>query len=386
MPEPMVNSMSNTDPWQPFADAVASPWEAARTWKETTGAKVVGHLLPDVPEEIIHAAGALPVAVQGAGVNVSRAQAHIPGYTCSHAMGALELGLMGDLALLDGMIIPYVCDTTRNLFHIWSKCFPGMTNEFLRLPKRVDYPGAQDYLRAEFERLFEAVCTVTGRSASSGELQSSIELYNRSRARLRQAYGNHRAKPSLWTLERVHLVFASALKVPREQHLDWMEQLPWDDATMEEPRERIPVYVRGKVWDPPGLPALFDKLGLLLAGDEIVTGWRAVALDARLDGDPIQALVDRHLGTIPYAGYHLEPADMPGGFVHRVTSSAAKGVVFLNPKFCEAAAFDTPDFQKALDEAGVDSLILETSARGTALDQVRLRLEAFREILAGDLP
>jgi benzoyl-CoA reductase subunit C len=127
--------MINNDPWSPFREVLRAPWEQARAWKEKTGGKVVAHLLPDVPEEIIHAAGALPIAVEGAGVQVSRAQAHIPGYTCSHAMGALELGLRGDLDVVDGMVIPYVCDTTRNLFHIWSHCFPNMTNEFLRLPK-----------------------------------------------------------------------------------------------------------------------------------------------------------------------------------------------------------------------------------------------------------
>ncbi len=69
----------------------------SRGMEEQNWRKVIGHLLPDVPEEILHAAGALPVAVAGAGVQVSHAQAHIPSYTCSHAMGALELGLKSEL-------------------------------------------------------------------------------------------------------------------------------------------------------------------------------------------------------------------------------------------------------------------------------------------------
>jgi benzoyl-CoA reductase/2-hydroxyglutaryl-CoA dehydratase subunit BcrC/BadD/HgdB len=61
-------------------------------------------------------------------------------------------------------------------------------------------------------------------------------------------------------------------------------------------------------------------------------------------------------------------------------------VIFLNPKFCEAAAFDTPDLQKALDNENIPGLILETSARGIALEQLKTRLEAFHEMIAGDLP
>jgi benzoyl-CoA reductase subunit C len=379
----MEEQMAAEDPWKPFREVLASPWEHARAWKENTGRKVIGHLLPDVPEEILHAAGALPVAIGGAGVQVSRAQAHIPGYTCSHAMGALDLGLRGDLAVLDGMVIPYVCDTTRNLFHIWNHCFPDMANEFLRLPKRLDYADARDYLKAEFRRFADAMAKITGRKVGADELAASITLYNKSRAALRQAYERQRSEPSLWTSERVGLLLASALRAPREEHLKWMEGLPWSESSTDN-QERVPVYVRGKVWDPPGIMDLFDKLGLLVVEDEMVTGFRSVAKDAELNGDPIEALVNRHFATVPYAGYHLEPSQIVQGFLERVRGTSARGVIFVNPKFCEAAGFDTPDFQKALGQADIPSLILETSSRGGSLEQVRLRLEAFREMIADE--
>lgn len=378
--------MSVEDPWKPFREVVQAPWAKAGEWKNKTGGKVIGHLLPDVPEELLHAAGALPVAVEGAGVQISHAQAHIPSYTCTHAMGALELGLKSELAALDGMVIPYVCDTTRNLFHIWDFCFPQMKNEFLRLPKRMNHAAAKEYLRAEFSRLFQWACQLTGRQAGSEELAAAVELYDKSRARLRQAYFKRMEQPSLWTSDRVYLLIASALRAPREEHLAWMDALPWDEKTSDDAGTRLPVYVRGKVWDPPGILDLLDGLGMLVVRDEIVTGFRGIEFDAGSEGDPLDALVERHFSMIPYPGYHVEPEQAVAGFLERVRSSGAQGVIFLNPKFCEAAAFDTPDFQKALQEAQIPSLILETSARGASPDQVRLRLEAFQEMIAGDLP
>ncbi len=175
-------------------------------------------------------------------------------------------------------------------------------------------------------------------------------------------------------------------EAPREEHLAWMDALPWDEKTSDDPVDRIPIYVRGKVGDPPGILDLLDSLGMTVVRDEIVTGFRGIEFDAGPGGDPLDALVARHFSMVPYAGYHLEPDQAVAGFLERVRSSRAQGVIFLNPKFCEAAAFDTPDFQKALNEAQIPSLILETSARGASADQVRLRLEAFREMIAGDLP
>jgi bcr-type benzoyl-CoA reductase subunit C len=378
--------MTNQDPWKPFLGLLESPWEHARSWKKQHEGPVVGHLLPDVPEEIIHACGALPIAVEGAGRSVSHAQAHIPGYTCSHAMGALELGLTGGLDVLDAMVIPYVCDTTRNLFHIWERLFPLVPSDFLRLPKRLEHPAARDYLKAEFGRFFGWTGKLGGRTADKAQLSRSIELYNRSRGMLRKAHEAHLRNPGEWTSERLYLLLTSAQRAPREEHLVWMEALPWNGASQETSQEQVPIYVRGKVWDPPGILGLMDQIGLKVVEDEIVTGYRSIAQDAATDKDPIEALVDRHLAMVPYTGYHIEPQRTVDRFLERVTKSQAKGVLFLNPKFCEAAGFDTPDFQKALEQAEIPNLVLETSARGGGLEQIRVRLEAFREMLGTELP
>lgn len=376
--------MKTHDPWKRFQDVAESPWPFVRAWKKNTRRKIVGHLLPDVPEEIIHAAGALPVAIEGAGVPVRLSQNQIPGYSCSHSMGALELALSGELDDFDGMVIPYVCDTTRNLFHIWTHSFPWMFNEFLRFPKRIDHPKARQYLRAEFERFLQSMTKLTGSDNNPEELAASVELYNRSRQALRRAYKMKLEHPAVWTSERVQTVFSASLRMPRDEHLAWMDDLPWD-VQVEEKESRIPIYVRGKVWDPPHILDLLDNLGLLVVEDEIVTGYRAVAQDA-IDDDPLEALVKRHVATTPYTGYHQDPERMPAAFVDRVIASGACGVIFLNPKFCEAAGFDTPDFCASLERAQIPALVLETSSRGYSLGQLEVRLEAFREMLASDLP
>lgn len=378
--------MNPEDPWQPFRSVLQAPLENARKWKDRTGGKVIGHLLPDVPEEIIHAAGALPVAIEGASVPVSHSQAHIPGYTCAHAMGALELGIRGGLDVLDGMLIPYVCDTTRNLFHIWNHCVSGISNDFLRLPKRLEFPEAGLYLEAEFTRLVHVVEKIGGVTIGPERLAASVSLYNKSRARLREAYDRHRKQPSIWSAERVHLLIGSALRAPREDHLLWMEALPWDDPSQEDLSQRISLYVRGKVWDPPAILNMLDSLSFIVTRDEMVNGFRGIARDAVLNGDPVKALVERHLSTVPYAGYHVHPAKVVQGFAERVRESGARGVLFLNPKFCEAAGFDLPDLQKALKELEIPSLVLETSSRGVPMEQIRVRLEAFQEMISDELP
>jgi benzoyl-CoA reductase/2-hydroxyglutaryl-CoA dehydratase subunit BcrC/BadD/HgdB len=121
---------------------------------------------------------------------------------------------------------------------------------------------------------------------------------------------------------------------------------------------------------------MLDKLGLLVVEDEMVTGLRSIAKDAEVNGDPIEALVNRHFASTPYAGYHLEPAQIVEDFLKRVRESGARGVIFLNPKFCEAAGFDTPDLQST-EQAHIPSLSLDVIAR--RFPDSAVGLEAFRD-------
>lgn len=377
-----------SDPWSFFEEQASNSLAWARSWKKRTGRKVIGHLLPDVPEELIHASGALPLALEGATVaTTGRAQETLPGYTCSHALGLMEMGLAGELDFLDGLIIPYVCDTTRNLYHTWSNRFPDTPHYFLRLPKRLDHPGAMDYLRGELGRLAQFLGGITGKIPGDHDLEKSLVLYRKSRERLRRAYELHRENPRVWSFKRLFSLISSAMRIAREEHLIWMKSLPWEESTEGNGGGRVALYVRGRVWNPPAIVDLLDELGFTVVGDDMVVGSRSI-LDGKSHAGfgPLDEIVYRFFSLPLYPGYHREPRAALDDFLTRVRESKAKGVLFLNPKFCEAAWFDTPDFQKALEKEGIPSLVLEGSTRGVSIGQLRVRLEAFREILGGEIP
>jgi benzoyl-CoA reductase/2-hydroxyglutaryl-CoA dehydratase subunit BcrC/BadD/HgdB len=351
-----------------------------------SGIDVIGHVLPDVPEEIIHSCGALSFGIQGAGAAGSRAGAVFPAFTCNHAAGALELGMSGALSFMKGIVIPYVCDTTRNLGHLWPRLVPGPKAEFLRLPKRLDFPDVKEYLRAEFTRIAAALGRTTGRPPTDEGLHDAIRLFNKTRRLLRLAYDKHGKHSDSWTMTRLHRLLCASTALPRQDLLDKLERLPFEETpATAETRTRKQLYLKGKVWDPPYLASILDELDFVLVGDELVTGLRSIAVDASEEGDPIEALVDRHLALTTYPGFHVDARDAVRAFRDRVASTGAKAVLFVNPKFCEAAAFDTPDFRSALEKDGIPSLVLETSAGGVSPAQIRVRLEAFREMISDEL-
>jgi benzoyl-CoA reductase/2-hydroxyglutaryl-CoA dehydratase subunit BcrC/BadD/HgdB len=63
--------------------------------------------------------------------------------------------------------------------------------------------------------------------------------------------------------------------------------------------------------------------------------------------------------------------------VEIVKEKRAAGVVFLFLKFCDPHSFDYPYLKKALDEAGIPSMVLEVEDRLPSEGQLTTRFETF---------
>ena len=107
-------------------------------WKKAhPNRPAIGHLPVYVPREVLHAAGALPVGLAGGGdqVDIVKGDACFQSYICHIPRSTVELGLQGDLDLLDGVVFPSTCDVIRNLSGIWQIMFPQKRSRFVDLPQ-----------------------------------------------------------------------------------------------------------------------------------------------------------------------------------------------------------------------------------------------------------
>ena len=75
---------------QKFRDIVENRHQLAREWKERTGGKAVGHLCCYMPEELIYAAGALPVRVIGSREHPALAENYVVPWACPFTRGVLH--------------------------------------------------------------------------------------------------------------------------------------------------------------------------------------------------------------------------------------------------------------------------------------------------------
>ena len=96
---------------QSFREMTAElPNSMIKAW-EQDGKPVVGTVCSNIPEEILHAAGILPIRVRAPGLQeTSNADSHLHRMNCSYTRAVLELLLRGKLDFLSGIITTNTCD------------------------------------------------------------------------------------------------------------------------------------------------------------------------------------------------------------------------------------------------------------------------------------
>jgi benzoyl-CoA reductase/2-hydroxyglutaryl-CoA dehydratase subunit BcrC/BadD/HgdB len=147
-------------------------------------------------------------------------------------------------------------------------------------------------------------------------------------------------------------------------------------------KDVVPIYVAGNMAHSDTWFSLIEETGALIVRDDLCSGARAFRLEVREDLDPIEALTERYFNSYfcptKYMGVqaHLE------SILKDVQDSAAKGVIFLLYKYCEAHFFDYPDSKLFLESKGIPTLLLEVEDPSSSIGQLKVRIQAFVEMLS----
>jgi len=358
-----------------------------RRWRDR-GGKVLGHFQVYFPEEIAHAAGMLPVKLcctHGAPV---QGDVHFGSYLCSVIRHSLNLALNRNVEL-DMFVAPSICDAARNLAAVWSRNFsyPCRT---LYLPQNSAGTHADEYLAAEYRELAAAISGVAGRHLPDDDLRSSIAVYNRNRALLRELYALKEREPWKVPVDTCYLLTAAGSLLPRQEHNRLLEAaLPLLAAGPDPPHDKLSVVVSGCFCEQPPL-AMLEAVGRTchVVDDDLLLGLRWFSEDIDSRDDPLAALA---------RGYGLHSAWSPvrhdsrksGAelLVRRVRNLGARAVIITAPKMCEPGLEELVPMAAALDRAGIPYCICEFEQTMTTFDMLELQLETFAEnILFAELP
>jgi benzoyl-CoA reductase subunit C len=372
-----------SDALSTFSEIIDHPFSYAASWKAETGGPVVGYFCSYAPEEIIHAAGALPFRIFGTDEGISRADAHLQSYSCSLVRGALEDVLAGRLAFLDGTVFPHTCDSIQRLSDIWRLNAGVGFHIDAVLPVKLNTPGARQYMADVLQAFRRDLGKALGTDISDEKLVASIGVYNEIRQWLERLYRLRRSHPAAVSSSDVHTIVKAAMLMDRARFLDMLpdavQHLEQQVTGSTVPGKKL--VLAGGVCSMPDIYQIIASAGGSVVWDDLCTGARFFEKAISGDGPPLEAIADRYLDRTVCPAKHGGLRNRGQQLLHIVRETGADGVVFLLLKFCDPHSFDYPYIREMLDAAGIPSLHFEIEDRMPAEGQFQTRVQAFLEMI-----
>jgi benzoyl-CoA reductase subunit C len=350
-----------------------------RRWRET-GGKVIGHFQVYFPEEIVHAAGLLPVRIRGAQVEAVQADSRFGSYLCSILKTSLELALSGRLQL-EMFVTHPICDAARNLAAVWGRNF-SYPCQILYLPQNANSAYAPTYLRGEYDRLRRSVEAISGTPVTDDALRNSIAVYNENRALLRELYAIKQAAPWLISVDEAYALVAIGGVIPRDEHNDLLRYaIPLIRARNTRAQDKVRVVFEGGFCEQPPLDLIRALArSCYVVDDDLLIGMRWILEDVPAEGDPLLNLAQAYLEKSSYSPVqHDLRKPKEKMLLDRIRSSRSDAAIVTAAKMCEPGLEEQVAYTRALDEAGIPYFVGEFEENMTSFDHMEIQLETFVE-------
>ena len=348
------------------------------------GGKVFGWLCTYVPEEILHAAGILPIRIIGysheADLDDGTALLYIN--NCSFSRSCLQLGLEGQYDFLDGAVGGSTCDGARRLFDVWRQYIGTPFHHVLTVPRKYTERAHQLYYQ-EVLKFKGHLEEHLGFTISEEAITESVHLYNRSRQLLKQLYElRKRHRPPISGAETMEVLNA-AYRMPKELFNEWLSELLEELGSSERAfSARARVMINGSVLTNPEFIKSIEDQGALVVTDELCTSTRYWGDEVILDeGRPIlEAISRRYLNNFPCA--RMYPSDVRfDRIVEFAREYRVDGVISQIVRFCVPYSHDLPLLTERLGAEGIPTLPLDVEYGSSGSGQVATRVQAFLEML-----
>jgi benzoyl-CoA reductase subunit C len=350
-----------------------------RRWRQAEG-KVVGHFQVYFPEEIVHAAGLLPLKIRGAPLEATRSASLFGSYLCSILKTSLELALSGRVEL-EMFVTHPICDAARNLGAIWGRNF-NYPCQILYLPQNANSTYAATYLRDEYQRLREDVEAIAGQPISDDALRNSIGIYNENRRLLAELYTIKRERPWLLAVDEAYALMLMGSLIRREEHNALLHYvLPLIEAREARSQDRIRVVFEGGFCEQPPLDLLrVLARSVYVVDDDLMIGLRWILEDVPIEGDPLHNLAVYYLDHSSYSPVqHDLRKPKEEMLLQRIRQAGASAAIVAAAKMCEPGLDEQVAYAQMLDEQGVPYFITEFEENMTSFDHVEIQIETFAE-------
>ena len=348
-----------------------------------TGKKAVGCFPIYAPEEIVYAAGMLPIGMWGGQTTGTLSDGYLQGFCCSVMKANTEQALLGQYDFLSGIIITAYCDTLKCIIENWKTAFSNLNIIPIVYPQNRKIQAGKDYMREELERVKKELEEISGNKVTAADLEQSIEVYDEYRRTMQEFAEMVQDYPILLNAKSRHLIIKAAYFMDKKLYTEKLKTLIKEVKKLPvEQTGKKRIILTGLIAEPDGLLDLITENQMFVAADDLAQETRQFRTIAPKQGDALQRMVER-IAMQDGCAFLYDKGKTRGTLLTDMAEKYhADGIIFCQLKFCDPEELDYPIIKKELEAAGVPFLYIEIEQQMDSLEQLRTRIQGFGEMLS----
>jgi len=374
-----------------ITEITSDPYKYVAQLKENSEKKVIGCFPMHVPEEIVHAAGMLPVVIWRGNEPVTWGHAHVQPYNCGITRSFVDDAVRGKLEFMDGMVFHVrQCLQVGEFPLIMEKHVKPAYMEILYLPPLYEGEAVKSFLLDDLKSFKTSLEKFAGNKITDNDLKNSIAIYNENRSLLERIYEIRREKPEILKAKEVMQIVWSSMLMLKEDNNELLKELieQMEAKKIEPEKDAIRVIPVGCLCQTMqfSILDLIEDLGMIIPDDDFYIGSRYFANQVKIHDydDPIEAIAARYMTRTPLCPtksvWEIHWADE---VLKMAKKNNAKGVISIIVKYCPPHACYYPDFKSVMENEEMPATMIQVEHEVISLESVKTRLQSFAEIIGG---
>ncbi len=349
------------------------------------GLKVVGIYCAFCPQELVLAAGAVPVGLCGTREDpIPAAEEVLPRNLCpliKSSYGFAVTDTCPFFAFSDLIVGETTCDGKKKMFEIMQDLKPV---HVMQLPHQKS-PFSFDLWVEEIRRLRTRIEEELKVVIKDEDIWKAIDLLNREKELLKAICDlNQMAPPPISGIDLLTVTWSSGFSYDKEEVIQMLEALKNKLESMKiepEAAQKPRILLTGC---PVGLGSekvirLVDELGATVVAMENCSGYKTLELRTdRNNDDPVIALAEKYL-NIPCSCMSPNPYRMEllGRMIDDFNAAA---VIDLTWQACHTYNIESYEVKKLVKAKGLPFLHLESDYSSSDEETLKVRIEAMLEM------
>ncbi len=373
-----------------YFDSVIPNASASIKSVKDQGKKFVGFYCVFAPQELIVAAGAVPVTLCATKEEpIADGEKHLPRNFCPLIKSSYGFAITEKCAFFNNsefIIGETTCDGKKKMFELMENFKPMVV---LEVPQSAKGGTQKQFWRSEVARCKAEIEKRLGVSITDAQVKEAIHELNDQRALMRELASMNRESPALLSgLDMLKVTWARNFTFDRAAFNANVKELIAELKAMKArgegafPRAAKRIIVTGV---PTGVGAekvikIIEESGAAVVYIENCSGMKQYLHDVATTGSPVDAIADKYLATpcscmSPNTG-RLELLAKLANEYH------ADGIVDITWVGCHTYNVESRVLREYLAKhGGVPLLQVETDYSQSDVGQIRTRVEAFLEMM-----